>query len=286
MTNSIRDITEQSGCIFIIGSNTTEQHPVIGIKIRRAARRRGAKLIVADPRRIDIATYADMHLRHTPGTDLALLNGLMHIIIREGWQDQKFVDERTEGFEALKEVVAKYTPEVVAEITGVPAEQLERAARMMAENRPGSLLYAMGITQHTVGVANVTSLRQPADAAGQHGRAGRRGQSAARAEQRPGRVRHGRAAQLLPRLPGRHRRGRTGEVRAGVGRAAVEQDRPDGHGDAQRAGCGQRARAVCHRREPDDQRSRSEPRARGDDQVASSSCCRRSSTARPASSPM
>ena len=157
MTNSIRDITEQSGCIFIIGSNTTEQHPVIGIKIRRAARRRGAKLIVADPRRIDIATYADIHLRHTPGTDLALLNGLMHIIIREGWQDQKFVDERTEGFEALKDVVAKYTPEVVAEITGVPAEQLERAARMMAENRPGSLLYAMGITQHTVGVANVTS---------------------------------------------------------------------------------------------------------------------------------
>jgi formate dehydrogenase alpha subunit len=157
MTNSIRDITEQSGCIFIIGSNTTEQHPVIGIKIRRAARRRGAKLIVADPRRIDIATYADIHLRHTPGTDLALLNGLMHIIIREGWQDQKFVDERTEGFEALKDVVAKYTPEVVAEITSVPAEQLERAARMMAENRPGSLLYAMGITQHTVGVANVTA---------------------------------------------------------------------------------------------------------------------------------
>ena len=69
---------------------------------------------MADPRRIDIATYADIHLRHTPGTDLALLNGLMHIIIREGWQDQKFVDERTEGFEALKEVVAKYTPEVVA----------------------------------------------------------------------------------------------------------------------------------------------------------------------------
>jgi formate dehydrogenase alpha subunit len=157
MTNSIRDIAEQSACIFIIGSNTTEQHPVIGIKIRRAARQRGAKLIVADPRRIDIATYADIHLRHKPGTDLALLNGLMHILIREGWQDQKFVDERTEGFEALKEVVAKYTPEVVEEITGVPAEQLEQAARMMAENRPGSLLYAMGITQHTVGVANVTS---------------------------------------------------------------------------------------------------------------------------------
>ena len=157
MTNSIRDIAEQSRCIFIIGSNTTEQHPVFGIKIRRAKRQRGAKLIVADPRRIDIATYADLHLRHKPGTDLALLNGLMHIIIREGWQDAAFIEARTEGFEELKALVAKYTPEVVADITGVPAEQLEKAARMMAENRPGALLYAMGVTQHTVGVANVTT---------------------------------------------------------------------------------------------------------------------------------
>ena len=157
MTNSIRDIAENSSCIFIIGSNTTEQHPVIGIKLRRAKRMRGARLIVADPRRIDIATYADLHLRHRPGTDLALLNGLMHIIIREGWQDDAFIAERTEGFEELKALVARYTPEAVSEITGVPAEQLEEAARMMAENRPGSLLYALGITEHTVGVANVTT---------------------------------------------------------------------------------------------------------------------------------
>ena len=155
MTNSIRDITESSRCIFIIGSNTTEQHPVIGIKIRRAKRLHGAKLIVADPRRIDIATYADLHLRHKPGTDLALLNGLMHIILREGWQDEAFITGRTEGFEELKAVVMKYTPAIVSEITGVPVEQLERAARLLGENRPGALLYAMGITQHTVGVANV-----------------------------------------------------------------------------------------------------------------------------------
>src|SRR5512135_3173803 len=102
MTNSIRDIAENSKCIFIIGSNTTEQHPVIGIKLRRAKRRRGAKLIVADPRRIDIANYADLHLRHKPGTDLALLNGLMHIIIRDGKQDDKFIAERTEGFADLQ----------------------------------------------------------------------------------------------------------------------------------------------------------------------------------------
>jgi len=157
MTNSIRDIAEQSQCIFIIGSNTTEQHPVIGGKIRRAKRQRGAKLIVADPRRIDISDYADLHLRHKPGTDLALLNGLIHIILRDDLQDDDFIAERTEGFEEMKAVVEKYTPEVTSEITGVAAEDIEKAARMMAENRPGSLLYAMGITQHIVGVPNVRS---------------------------------------------------------------------------------------------------------------------------------
>ncbi|RMF38087.1 MAG: formate dehydrogenase subunit alpha [Chloroflexi bacterium] len=158
MTNSIRDITEESRCIFIIGSNTTEQHPVIGAKIRRAKQFRGIKLIVADPRRIDIVEYADLHLRHKPGTDIALLNGLMHVILREGWHDRDFIAERTEGFEELETVVKKYTPEVVSRITGVPAEQIEEAARMLAENRPGAVLYAMGITQHTVGVANVMSV--------------------------------------------------------------------------------------------------------------------------------
>jgi formate dehydrogenase alpha subunit len=157
MTNSIRDIAEDSQCFFIIGSNTTEQHPVIGIKIREAKRYRGAKLIVADPRLIDIAEYADLHLRHRPGTDIALLNGLMHVILREGWEDRDFVAERTEGFEELRSVVEKYTPQRVSDITGVPHEDIEKAARMMTENRPGSLMYAMGITQHTVGVANVMS---------------------------------------------------------------------------------------------------------------------------------
>jgi formate dehydrogenase alpha subunit len=157
MTNSIHDIAEESQCFFIIGSNTTEQHPVIGTKIRRAKRHRGAKLVVADPRRIDIADYADLHLQHKPGTDIALLNGLMHVILREGWQDEEFIGERTEGFEELDAVVEKYPPDVVSEITGVPTEDIEQAARMMAENRPGSLLYSMGITQHIVGVANVMS---------------------------------------------------------------------------------------------------------------------------------
>jgi len=155
MTNTIADIAEESQVIFIIGSNTTENHPVIGTKIRRAKRHRGAKLIVADPRRIDITQYADLHLQHKPGTDLALLNGLMHIILREGWHDEAFIQERTEGFEELQAVVSKYTPELTSQITGVPVAQIEEAARMLGENKPGALLYAMGITQHTVGVANV-----------------------------------------------------------------------------------------------------------------------------------
>jgi formate dehydrogenase alpha subunit len=141
----------------VIGSNTTEQHPVIGTKIRRAKRQRGVKLIVADPRRIDLAEIADLHLATKPGTNIALLNGLMHIILREGWQDDAFIAARTEGFEELRETVANYTPELVSEITGVPAADLEAAARMLAENRPGALLYAMGITQHTSGVPNVMS---------------------------------------------------------------------------------------------------------------------------------
>ncbi len=157
MTNSIRDIVQESECFFIIGSNTTEQHPVIGTKIRQAVRYRGAKLIVADPRRIDIAGYADLFLQHKPGTDIALLNGLMHVILREGWQDEAFIAERTENFEALKATIQEYTPEVASRICGVPAEEIEKAARMLAENRPGSLLYSMGITQHTDGVANVMS---------------------------------------------------------------------------------------------------------------------------------
>ena len=172
MTNSIRDIAEDSRSIFIIGSNTTEQHPVIGTKIRRAKRQCGAKLIVADPRQIDIAGYADMHLRHRPGTDIALLNGLMHVIIREGWHDQAFIAERTEGFEELAATAAKYTPEVASAITGVPAADIEQAAQMLAENRPGALLYAMGITQHKVGVANVMSCANLQMLLGNMGKAG------------------------------------------------------------------------------------------------------------------
>ncbi|MBU0512234.1 MAG: molybdopterin-dependent oxidoreductase, partial [Chloroflexi bacterium] len=158
MSNSIDDITEQAQAFFVIGSNTTEQHPVIGMRIRQAVRQREAVLIVADPRRIRLTDFATLHLRHEPGTDIALINGLMHIILANGWEDREFIAARTEGCDDFKSVVEEYTPDRVAEITGVPVEQLQQAAELLAKNRPGAVLWAMGITQHTTGTHNVMSL--------------------------------------------------------------------------------------------------------------------------------
>jgi formate dehydrogenase alpha subunit len=157
MTNSFDDIAEDSQVYFIIGSNTTENHPVLGMRIRQAVKRRGAKLIVCDPRSIPITDFATLHIRQKPGTDIALLNGIMHVLITEELYDKQFVEERTEGFEELKAKVMEYSPERAAEICGVTPEEIIEAAHMLAENRPGALLYAMGITQHTTGHQNVLS---------------------------------------------------------------------------------------------------------------------------------
>jgi formate dehydrogenase alpha subunit len=157
MTNSIDDIVEQAEAYLIIGSNTTEQHPVIGIQIRQALERRGAKLVLADPRRIDIADLATIHLRQKPGTDIALLNGLMNVILAEDLWDKAFVEQRTENIDELVAIVNKYTPEYAEQITGVPADDIRRAARLLAAHKPTALLYAMGITQHVTGHQNVLS---------------------------------------------------------------------------------------------------------------------------------
>ncbi len=157
MTNSIADIAEQSASYFVIGSNTTEQHPVIGMRLRQAVKQRGAVLIVADPRAIPLTDFACLHLRQKPGTDIALLNGMMHVLIAEELYDKDFVAQRTENFEELAATVAKYPPEVASEITSVPAEDIIKAARLLAAHRPGALLYAMGITQHRTGTHNVMS---------------------------------------------------------------------------------------------------------------------------------
>ena len=158
MSNSMDDIAEFSRSILVIGSNTTEQHPVFGTMLRRAVRTRGLQLVVADPRRIDLVDFAVLHLQQKPGTDIALVNGLMNIILEKGWEDRKFIDERTEDFEEFRKMIRQYPPERVAEITGVPVEQLNRAAEILALQKPMAVIWAMGITQHTVGVNNVMNL--------------------------------------------------------------------------------------------------------------------------------
>ena len=156
MTNSVPEFSADTECFLITGSNTTEAHPLVAAHVLEA-KERGAKIIVVDPRKVQIGRLADLYLRFKPGTDVAFLNGMMNIIIEEGLEDMTFIEERTEGFKELRKVVKEYTPKKVEEITGIPADDLRQAARMYAENKPAAILYAMGITQHTTGTDNVKS---------------------------------------------------------------------------------------------------------------------------------
>ena len=169
MSNSIAEIGG-GDVIFVIGSNTTENHPVLSLRIKRAAREGRTKLIVADPRRIELTRFADLHLRQACGTDVALLNGLMHVIIKEGLHDEAFIAARTEGLEELKAEVEKYPPEVAEKITGVPKEDLIAAARMYASADKAAIMYAMGITQHRSGTNNVLSVANLAMLTGNMGK--------------------------------------------------------------------------------------------------------------------
>jgi formate dehydrogenase alpha subunit len=168
MTNSVPEL-EEADCILVTGSNTTEAHPLVSTRIMRAVEK-GAKLLVCDPRDIQLAQFAHLHLRHRPGTDVALLNGIMNAILSEGLEDKEFIESRTEGFEELKAVVAEYTPERVEEITGVPAADLVAAAKAYGSAERASIVYAMGITQHTTGTDNVLSCANLAMLTGNVGR--------------------------------------------------------------------------------------------------------------------
>jgi len=168
MTNSIAEI-ESHDVIFVIGSNTTETHPIVGLKMKKAVRK-GAELIVADPRRINLVRFSQLWLQHRPGTDIALLNAIMHVIVNEGLMDKKFVDERTEGYQSVREALVEYTPEEGERITGVPKENIIRAALMYGNAvRPG-IYYTMGITQHTHGTENVYAIANLALMTGNLGR--------------------------------------------------------------------------------------------------------------------
>jgi len=169
MTNPITDI-EDSGAILLIGSNPTENHPIIGYQIRRAVKK-GAKLIVVDPRQIPLAQIAHIHLQIKPGTDVALLNGLMYVILREELEDKNFIARRTNGFENLREfILSRYPLDYVAELTGVKEEDIVRAARFYATASSAPILYCMGITQHTCGTENVMALTNLALATGNVGK--------------------------------------------------------------------------------------------------------------------
>ncbi len=171
MTNNLMDIMKAE-VIFIIGANPTENHPVYGTRIKRAVRKYGAKLIVADPRKIELAKMAHIHLQHRPGTDTALLLGMMKVIIDEKLYDEEFIKERTVGFEKVVEKVNEVDLDEVEKITGVSKEKIVEAARMYAKAERAAILYAMGITQHVSGTENVASLANLAMMTGNVGKEG------------------------------------------------------------------------------------------------------------------
>ncbi len=165
---------EEAGCLVIVGSDANSNHPVAAARMRRAVVERGAKLIVINPRRIDMCDYADIWMRPRPGTDVALLNAMAKVILDEGLADDGFVQERTEGFEDWRSVVARYDLDHAEKITGVPARDIATAARIYASPPfSGScLIWGMGITQHTNGTANAHGLVNLALVAGQLGKPG------------------------------------------------------------------------------------------------------------------
>lgn len=155
MTNSINEVGD-ARCILAIGTNTTAAHPVIGFEIKKAVRK-GGKLIVANPREIDLVRSADLWLQQHPGTDVPLLMGMMRIIVDEGLLDTAFIEERCENFDEFRQSLGNFDLDSVEQITGVPRDKVVEAARLYATNKPATLLYAMGITQHSHGTDNVAA---------------------------------------------------------------------------------------------------------------------------------
>ena len=171
MTNSIGDIVE-ADVLLVVGSNTTEAHPIISLRMKAAVRQHGARLILIDPRRIELAQFADLHLRPRPGSDVAVLNALAHVILAEGLENRAFVETRTEGIAGLRTAVTEWTPERAEAVSGVPAQMIRAAARAYATAPSASIFWAMGVTQHTTGTDNVMALSNLALLCGHIGRPG------------------------------------------------------------------------------------------------------------------
>ncbi len=169
MTNSIAEL-EHASVILVTGSNTTETHPVIATYIKRAVLHHKAKLIVVDPREIDLCRFATLWLRQRNGTDIAWINGMVQAIIENGWENKAFIASHTENFDATREVMKKYDAKTVEHLTGIPAAQLVKAAKLFAQAKTASIVYSMGITQHAHGTDNVKAISNLALVAGQIGR--------------------------------------------------------------------------------------------------------------------
>ncbi len=153
MTNHLGDI-QNAKSIFIIGANPAVNHPVGFRHFLKAKENNGAKLIVVDPRYTRTAAKADYFAQIRPGTDIPFMYGMINLIFENGWEDKKFIDERTYGIDEIRKEAAKWTPEVVEDVTGVPATTLKEITEIYAKNRPGSVVWAMGLTQHTIGSSN------------------------------------------------------------------------------------------------------------------------------------
>jgi formate dehydrogenase alpha subunit len=171
MTNSIAEI-ENTDVMFVIGSNTKENHPIIALRMIKA-KKKGAKLIIADPRKVPLVGFADIWMQHRPGTDVMLLNAMMQVIVQENLADKDFIAARTEGFdEAFRNNLRDYTPEAAEKVTGVPKDTIIKAARMYAQADKAGIYYTMGITQHSHGTDNVFSVANLALLTGNLGKNG------------------------------------------------------------------------------------------------------------------
>lgn len=157
-SNSLEDVAREAGSVLVIGSNTTEQHPIFGVKLRQAVLNRGCKLVVAHPDFINMAEYATLRLVHKPGTESALVNGLMYIILRNGWENREFIEKATLGFEELKQSLESFTPDHVAAITGVDEATLQLAAKTLSMERPMAIVWGGDMERQLDGCAKVKGL--------------------------------------------------------------------------------------------------------------------------------
>lgn len=216
MSNAITEI-DNTDLVFIFGYNPADSHPIVANHVINA-KRNGAKIIVCDPRKIETARIADMHIALKNGSNIALLNAIGHVIIEEDLYDKSFVASRSEGFEEYRKIVEGYTPESVEEITGVSAREIRACARMYASAKSAAILWGMGVTQFYQWRGDGAVADQPRDPHRQPRQAERRRQPGTRPKQRSGRLRYGCATGYLSGLSVRQVPGEPRKIRQSTGR--------------------------------------------------------------------